>query len=476
MPTSAPTYNVCECNGGECQAFQRVTKEKCQCAENLCEIGEYCDFEYGCLPEKQCKLNEIGPCSCYIENDGETKIVTCDAGKVCTDQMCSATSTAELTQAFLTMFLITFVLVILIVLFYCHVKKVKKLVRCLLCSFLASKKSYEEQLEGSKIFSIYLNVVENPNVTSKNPKFTNAQLALQTDLYDGKVEWTGNFWQDYKYYVWKNHPVISMFRYNPVDLYQVNDRVSIFYMSLLLSFFFAFCTSQADTSCAQLKEEFCVLAYAWSGISVVTLNSFQFIAKLIATCSCLRSCSNRCFDCSKNFGQFWLLNFSLFTLCVLVYTMTLAARANSFVSFFSSLAVQNLTSWFLGCYIAFYSFYSQRNSNREDREKFLKKSKSEDDKRKKKKKYFFNKTVPKVVADEDLKALPSGIFEVDITETLEKITIIFPERGILFGLSIVFPIFICLNDTNDFTFNLKKEGKLKEQEEGVMQKKPKLEE
>jgi len=427
------------------------------------------------LPEKQCKLNEIGPCSCYIENNGETNIVTCDTGKFCTDQMCSATSTAELIQTFVTMFLITFVLVILIGLTYCYVNKVKKLVRCLLCSFLASKKSYEEQLEGSKIFSIYLNVLENPNETSKNPKFTNAQLALQTDLYDGKVEWTGNFWQDYKYYVWKSHPVISMFRYNPVDLYQVNDRVSIFYMSLLLSFFFAFNTSQAETSCAQLEEDFCLQSFVWNGISIVILNTFQLLAKFIATCSCMRSYSFRCFDRSKNCGQFGLLNFSLFILCVLVYTMILAARANSFVSFFTSLALQNFTTWFLACYYAIFFFYKQRNTNREIRKEFIEKSKSGDGDEQKMKKYFFNKTVRKVVADEDLKALPSGVFEVDIIETLETITINFPERGVLFGLSIAFPIFICLNDTNDFTLSLKKEGKLKEQEKGDMQKKSKVE-
>jgi len=423
------------------------------------------------LSEKQCELKELGPCSCYIKKNGQTKIIVCDPDKFCTDQMCSATSPDEIISAFVIMFGITCVLVIFLCVCIWH-KKVKKCVRCLLCSFLASKKSYEEQLEGNKIYSIYLNVFENPYATSKNPRFTNAQLALQTDLYDGKVEWTGDFWQDYKYFIWMKHPLVSMFRYNPLDLFEVNDRASIFYMTLLFSFFFAFYTSQEQASCVQLEEDVCWRGYLWAAGGVVFLSTFQFIAKKMATCSCMRNCGARMFDCTKLFGQFGLLTFSLFCLCVLIYTMILATRAKSFVSFFMNLGIQNLTAWFQGFYRSIYSFYSARKESKEDRDKLLEKSKTGDDKNKKQGKYRSNKTVPKAVADEDVKALPAGIYQVDITETLEKITFTFPERGVLFKLSILFPIFVCLNDTNDYTFQLKK-PKLEEQQEG--EQKAKLE-
>jgi len=421
------------------------------------------------LSEKRCELEEEGPCSCFIEKGGTTTIRVCELETYCSVDMCSATSAKSILLAVVIMLCITLGLICFIALCWFK-KKVKKCVNCLLCSFLISKKSLEEQLEGSKLYSMYLKLVEDPYEPSTNPKYNNAQLALQKDLFKEKLEWTGDFFQDYKYYIWVKHPLVSMFRNNPVDLFEVNNRVNVFYMSVSVSCLFAFLASQEQESCDQLKETVCPKKMLWQYGGIFVLVIFEKIITIMATCSCFRNFSARIFSCTKKIGKVGLLYMSLFCVCVLIYTMFLAGKANAFKNFFTAFASQNVISWGLAFYLNIGVFWNARRESRKEREELLEESKNEKGKKKGWNIFHSNKTVPQVVADKESKALGGGIYHVDITETMEKLEFNFPERGVLFALTILIPIFVCMKDTNDYKFELKSKVEEKAKKEGHQSK------
>jgi len=414
-------------------------------------------------------LEDEGPCSCYITQGDTTTIVVCELETYCSVDMCSATSGKQILTVVVIMLIISLGLICFIALCWFK-KKVKKCVNCLLCSFLISKKSLEEQLEGCKLYSMYLKLVEDPYEPSTNPKYNNAQLALQKDLYKEKLEWTGNFCQDYKYFVWVKHPLVSMFRNNPVDLFEVNNRVNVFYMSLAFSCLSAFLASQEQVSCDQLKQTVCPKRMLWQYGGIIVLTIFEKIITLMATCSCFRNFSARIFSCSKKMGKGGLLYMSLFCVCILIYTMILAGKANAFKDFFTAFASQNFSSYVLGFYTNLGFFWYARRERREEREELLEESKKAEGKKKGWNIFHSNKTVPQVVADKEVKTLAGGIFHVEITETLEKLEFTFPKRGFLFALTILFPIFVCMKDTNDYTFKLKTKDEEKVKIEGELDK------
>merc|ERR1719193_101444 len=135
--------------------------------------------------------------------------------------------------------------------------------------------------------------------------------------------------------------------------------------------------------------------------------------------------------------------------------MILAGKADAFKNFFTAFASQNLISWAFGFYVNIGMFWNARRGSRNEREELLEESKKGKGKKKRWNIYHSNKTVPQEVADKEAKALGGGIFHVEITETMEKLEFTFPERGFLFALTILIPIFVCMKDTNDYTFKLK---------------------
>jgi len=394
--------------------------------------------------------------------------MVCEVETYCAADMCSATSGKEILTVVVIILIVSLSMVCFIAIFWFK-KKIKKCVNCLLCSFLISKKSLEEQLEGSKLYSMYLKLVKDPYEPSTNPKYNNAQLALQKDLFKEKLEWTGDFCQDYKYFIWVKHPLVSMFRNNPVDLFEVNNRVNVFYMSLAFSCLSAFLASQEQKSCDQLKEPVCPNAMIWQYGGIFVLSMFDKIITMMATCSCFRNFSARIFSCSKKVGKVGLLYMSLFCVCILIYTMILAGKADAFKMFFTAFATQNLSSWAIGFYRNIGVFWYRRRESRKAREELLEENKEGKGTKSGWNYFYSNKTVPQVVADKDAKALAGGIYHLDITETMEKLEFNFPDRGVFFALTILIPIFVCMKDTNDYKFELKTKVKEKVKKEGVIE-------
>merc|ERR1712079_933980 len=146
----------------------------------------------------------------------------------------------------------------------------------------------------------------------------------------------------------------------------------------------------------------------------------------------------------------------------------------AFKNFFTAFASQNLISWGLAFYLNIGFFWWARRSSREERKELLEESKKGEGKKKGWNIFHSNKTVPQVVADKEAKVLGEGIFHVDITETMEKLEFKFTDRGVLFALTILIPIFVCMKDTNDYEFALKTKVKEKAKMEGYVEREMKV--
>jgi len=246
------------------------------------------------------------------------------------------------------------------------------------CSKCCKPKPLEKRLEGNKLYEIYEAALDEPHAPSTDPAFTRAQLALRLDILRGKLMWTGCKSQDFKYYLWFNHPFLSIFAANPVDCFTRAERGAVLFMQICLNALVSFMTlyfqklKLQETNAAR-AEYYQNIIWALTVGGAIFLTIIVGVLKLLATCSCIQGircwgnwkccclsgpcCVSYIRCCFETIGTFGLLVFGIIstvTIIAVIYVSNTMGMADTFfATFFENLVY----SWGGAVAMHFVMFY-----------------------------------------------------------------------------------------------------------------------
>jgi len=237
----------------------------------------------------------------------------------------------------------------------------------------------EEKLEDDKLFNFYHDVVQNPNGLSRvksftmsgmiemDGEFTNAQMALRKDLINRKVEWTGDWLMDYKYYLWFNHPILAIWRASHADSFDRGERMSVLIMQCginsLLSYGIVTLKYECDLNG---NENACKAQWPVNFVFGLFLAMIVKLLRMFAECGCVQGCNSCIRRCCEGLGKCAMLVFLMKSLLAFIITIILALTITKNIgTYFQAFVISLCTSWFMTFGTAFVFFYYARRCERQ---------------------------------------------------------------------------------------------------------------
>jgi len=246
------------------------------------------------------------------------------------------------------------------------------------CGMCQDVRSLEEKLEDDKLFNFYHDVVPDADTLCKvksftmngmiemDGEFTNAQMALRKDLINRKIEWTGDWLMDYKYYLWFNHPVLAIWRASHADSFDRGERMSVLIMQCGLNSVLSYVIVTLAYECKEGNEEACQAHWPVNFGFALFLAMIVKLLRVFAECGCVQSCNSCIRRCCEALGKCAMMVFLLKSILAFVITIVLALTLTKNIgSYFQAFVISLFTSWFIFFGTAFVFFYYARRCERQ---------------------------------------------------------------------------------------------------------------
>jgi len=246
------------------------------------------------------------------------------------------------------------------------------------CGMCQDLRSLEEKLEDDKLFNFYHDVVPDADALIRvktltmngmveiDGEFTNAQMALRKDLINRKIEWTGDWLVDYKYYLWFNHPVLAVLRASNADSFDRAERMSVLFMQCGINSLLSYVIVSQEYECEKGNEKACESHWPMNFAFAVFLAMIVKLLRVFAECGCVQSCNSCIRRCCEALGKCAMMVFLLKSILAFVITVVLALTITKNVSsYFQAFAISLFTSWFVFFGTAFVFFYYARRCERQ---------------------------------------------------------------------------------------------------------------
>lgn len=242
------------------------------------------------------------------------------------------------------------------------------------CGMCQDNRSLDEKLEDDKLFNFYHDVVPDADafiqvkaltrngMVEVDGEFTNAQMALRKDLINRKIEWTGDWLVDYKYYLWFNHPVLAVLRASNADSFDRAERMSVLFMQCGINSLLSYVIVSQEYDCDNGNEDACSAHWPLNFTFAVFLAMTVKLLRVFAECGCVQSCNSCIRRCCEALGKCAMMVFLLKSILAFVITIVLALTITKNVSsYFQAFSISLFTSWlvFFGTALVFF-FYARR--------------------------------------------------------------------------------------------------------------------
>jgi len=247
------------------------------------------------------------------------------------------------------------------------------------CGMCQDVRSLEEKLEDDKLFNFYYDIVADADMLCRvksltlkgmveiDGEFTNAQMALRKDLINRKIEWTGDWLMDYKYYLWFNHPILAIWRASHADSFDRAERMSVLIMQCGINSLLSYGIELLAYECEKGNENACKAHWPVNFAFALFLAMIVKLLRVFAECGCVQSCNSCIRRCCEALGKCAMMVFLLKSLLAFVITIVLAALTmnKNIGSYFQSFVISLFTSWFIFFGTAFVFFYYARRCERQ---------------------------------------------------------------------------------------------------------------
>jgi len=246
------------------------------------------------------------------------------------------------------------------------------------CGMCQDFRSLDEKLENDKLFNFYHDVVPDADALIRvktltlngmveiDGEFTNAQMALRKDLINRKIEWTGDWLMDYKYYLWFNHPVLAVLRASNADSFDRAERMSVLFMQCGINSLLSYVIVSQEYACEKGNDKACDSHWPLNFAFAVFLAMIVRLLRVFAECGCVQSCNSCIRRCCEALGKCAMMVFLLKSILAFVITVILALTfTKNLSSYFQAFAISLFTSWFVFFGTAFVFFYYARRCERQ---------------------------------------------------------------------------------------------------------------
>jgi len=245
------------------------------------------------------------------------------------------------------------------------------------CGMCQDTRSLEEKLEDDKLFNFYWDIVPEADglirvksltlngMIEMDGEFTNAQMALRKDLINRKVEWTGDWLMDYKYYLWFNHPILAIWKASHADSFDRGERMSVLIMQCGINSVLSYVIVTLQHECSTGNEQACNAHMPVNFVFGLFLAMIVKLLRMFAECGCVQGCNSCIRRCCEALGKCAMMVFLLKSLLAFTITIILALYyTGNLGTYFQAFVISICMSWFLTFGTAFVFFLYARRCER----------------------------------------------------------------------------------------------------------------